>query len=591
MAGTFAIPQLSLRRDTLPDVDVPLFNWSDFSTEKHLGTGAFGAVYSGRYKRRDDVFEHAVVKQLHMQTKESKRLFLKEARLLYRLPDHKNIASFIAFCAEPFAIMMEHVYFDFTVFGIEKTVTSLSEFLQFVDEKLDFSTLKHFPLEIARDIAEGLFFLHSNGIVHRDLKPSNILVTNQHYLGQLPESEQSSRFSESPIKCKLADFGESRATYLQTRTLVETRTARVDRGTPAFMAPEAHLEATQPMNQEDLKRADIWSFAMIVYCLMNPDVNHPYEHSLSPDGKKESIESLKVCLEAKRLPQHGPEYEFLQLSEWWRLENAFKECAKFEPELRPSAHDLTAMLSKDKSLFTSVEHVLPLEVSQASSLCEQDKIAAERLNSLDAISSEYENDATAVDSDGTNSCAFLGLEIANQFLASQKPLEWSELKTTAEDVISNYPVVINQLRNKEELYEPIAAYSLMRNNNLINNCTLSEEFVDEETQRVFSFAGRDHFVRVLVRFAQMSPYGVGLYTCEPYTFLVGFHRQSFFVVETHPIRCSLGGDGNGILLYTEDTNATSCTRLVRWIHRRLLESGLGCDSRQSLAWITVSKYI
>ena len=132
------------------------------------------------------------------------------------------------------------------------------------------------------------------------------------------------------------------------------------------------------------------------------------------------------------------------------------------------------------------------------------------MNSLDAISTECENDATAVDSDGTNSCAFLGLEIANQFLASQEP------KTTAEDVISNYPVVINQLRNKE-LYEPIAAYSLMRNNNLINNCTLSEEFVDEETQRVFSFAGRDHFVRVLVRFAQMLSYGVGLYTYANHT--------------------------------------------------------------------------
>ena len=141
---------------------------------------------------------------------------MKEARLLHRLPGHKNIASFIAFCAEPFAIMIEHVYFDFTVFGIEKTVTDLSEFLRFVDEKLEFSPLKHCPLEIARDVAKGLCFLHSNGIVHRDLKPSNILVTNQHYLGQLPEKEQSCRFAESPIKCKLADFGESRATYLQT---------------------------------------------------------------------------------------------------------------------------------------------------------------------------------------------------------------------------------------------------------------------------------------------------------------------------------------------------------------------------------------
>ena len=215
---------------------------------------------------------------------------------------------------------------------------------------------------------------------------------------------------------------------------------------------------------------------MIVYCLMNPDVDHPYEHCLFLDGQKDSIESLKVFLEAK-LTQHGPDDEFLQVSEWWQLENAFKNCAKFEPELRPSAHDVTAMLSKGKSFSASVEHVVPLQVSQASSLCEQGKIAAERLNSSNAISIEYENEKTAVDNGGTNSCAFLGLEIANQFLASKEPLEWSELKTTAKDVINNYPIVINQLRVKEELYEPIAAYSLMRNNNLINNCTLSEEFV------------------------------------------------------------------------------------------------------------------
>ena len=190
-------------------------------------------------------------------------------------------------------------------------------------------------------------------------------------------------------------------------------------------------------------------------------------------------------------------------------------------------YHVTTMLSKGKSFSASVEHVVPLQVSQASSLCEQNKIAAERLNSSNAISIEYEDEETAVDNDGTNSCAFLGLEIANRFLASNEPLKWSELKTTAEDVINNYPIVINQLRVKEELYEPIAAYSLMRNNNLINNCTLSEEFVDEATQRVFSVAGRDHFVHVLLRFAQMSSHGVGLYTCEPYTFLVGFNRQRF----------------------------------------------------------------
>ena len=76
-------------------------------------------------------------------------------------------------------------------------------------------------LPIARDIAEGLLFLHTNGIVHRDRKPSNILVTNQHYLKELQESQTSAEFAKHPIHCKLTDFGEGRATYLQTRTLVE----------------------------------------------------------------------------------------------------------------------------------------------------------------------------------------------------------------------------------------------------------------------------------------------------------------------------------------------------------------------------------
>ena len=36
----------------------------------------------------------------------------------------------------------------------------------------------------ARNVAEGLAFLHTNDIVHRDLKPRKVLASNKHYINK-----------------------------------------------------------------------------------------------------------------------------------------------------------------------------------------------------------------------------------------------------------------------------------------------------------------------------------------------------------------------------------------------------------------------
>ena len=51
------------------------------------------------------------------------------------------IASFIVFCAELYAIMMEYLYYDFHLFGVDKKITSFSNLKDFSDDQLDFSTL------------------------------------------------------------------------------------------------------------------------------------------------------------------------------------------------------------------------------------------------------------------------------------------------------------------------------------------------------------------------------------------------------------------------------------------------------------------
>nr|CAI5864572.1 unnamed protein product [Callosobruchus analis] len=68
-------------------------------------------------------------------------------------------------------------------------------------------------LKFSKDIAEGLWYCHTNGVLHLDVKPQNILV----YDGI----------------CKLCDFGNSRRQAYQNNFVFQ--------GTPIYAAPELLL--------------------------------------------------------------------------------------------------------------------------------------------------------------------------------------------------------------------------------------------------------------------------------------------------------------------------------------------------------------
>ena len=112
---------------------------------------------------------------------------------------------------------------------------------------------------MARDIGKGLAYLHENNMVHRDIKPGNILVTNTHYAHETKHLVPM--FDKRPVTCKLADFGDGRSEIAQTNTLLSSKTKFVERGTPAFMAPEISVDALKltSVGIEQLKSIDNWA--------------------------------------------------------------------------------------------------------------------------------------------------------------------------------------------------------------------------------------------------------------------------------------------------------------------------------------------
>lgn len=76
----------------------------------------------------------------------------------------------------------------------------------------------------------------------------------------------------------------SRSLDLQTRTTLLLRTECVGRGTPAYMAPEIHLAKKPNASQDDLKKTDIRSLGLVMYAMVNPNVEGPYHGELEQAG-------------------------------------------------------------------------------------------------------------------------------------------------------------------------------------------------------------------------------------------------------------------------------------------------------------------
>jgi serine/threonine-protein kinase len=141
------------------------------------------------------------------------------------------------------------------MYGLEESDGTRALVMELVDGPTIADRLKQgaIPIEdalpIAKQIADALEYAHERGIIHRDLKPANIKI-------------------KSDGTVKVLDFGLAKAladdpaaqdiSTSPTLSIAATRAGFII-GTAAYMAPE------QARGKSVDRRADIWSFGVVLY--------------------------------------------------------------------------------------------------------------------------------------------------------------------------------------------------------------------------------------------------------------------------------------------------------------------------------------
>jgi eukaryotic-like serine/threonine-protein kinase len=195
-----------------------------------LGEGGMGAVYRATDTKLNREVAIKILPDALANDPDYLARFTREAQVLASM-NHPNIAAIYG--VEDRALILELVPGATLEERIAAGPVPLEEALQ-----------------LAIQIADALEAAHEKGIIHRDLKPANVKVT--------PEGV-----------VKVLDFGLAKATgeaapssaNSPTLTIRATQ-AGIIMGTAGYMAPEQ--AAGKPVD----RRADIWSFGVVLYELL-----------------------------------------------------------------------------------------------------------------------------------------------------------------------------------------------------------------------------------------------------------------------------------------------------------------------------------
>ncbi|OAY35709.1 L-type lectin-domain containing receptor kinase IX.1 [Manihot esculenta] len=191
----------------------------NFSHERKLGEGGFGAVYKGYLANLDMA---VAVKKISRGSKQGKKEYITEVRVISRLR-HRNLVQLIGWCHEGGEFLLVYEFMpngslDSHLFGKKSPLIWAVRY------------------RAALGLAAALLYLHEEWeqcVVHRDIKSSNIML-------------------DSNFNVKLGDFGLAR---LMDHELGPQTTGLA--GTLGYLAPE-YISTGRAS-----KESDIYSFGVV----------------------------------------------------------------------------------------------------------------------------------------------------------------------------------------------------------------------------------------------------------------------------------------------------------------------------------------
>lgn len=276
----------------------------NFHHTRKLGEGGFGPVYKGKLDNGKEI----AVKKLSRSSRQGKREFKNEAKLLARV-QHRNVVNLLGYCTHGEDKLLVYEYIP---------RESLDKFLFKPERRGQLDWKIRFG--IIAGVAKGLQYLHEDAhctIIHRDVKPANILLDEK----WVP---------------KIADFGMARL-FPEDQTHVNTRIA----GTNGYMAPEYVMQGHLST------KADVYSFGVVILELVS--------------GRR--ISALDMSFEGNLLDWAYKLYKkgrSLEIMDTLLTSTAIEEqvalciqigllCTQCEPSLRPDMRRVSIMLSKKPS--------------------------------------------------------------------------------------------------------------------------------------------------------------------------------------------------------------------------------------------------
>lgn len=191
-----------------------------------LGQGGMGTVYKAKQVAMNRIVALKILSTLGTQDPTFIQRFFREAQAAARL-NHPNIITAYDTGEAGGVHYFAMEYVD------GKSTRQLVDITGPFDERR--------ALEIVRQIAMALQYIHENGMIHRDIKPENIVVPRQ-----------------GPVK--LCDFGLAKFTQNSDQSLTQTGWSA---GTPLYMSPEI----IRGVKDIDI-RSDLYSLGATLYYLV-----------------------------------------------------------------------------------------------------------------------------------------------------------------------------------------------------------------------------------------------------------------------------------------------------------------------------------